>query len=77
MRLDKNTPVGITLKETLLPVINKIGRPKITWLKTVVGDLFEGGIIVNVRNPEEAINTLINITRDRKKWSKVVGTLMQ
>ena len=33
------------------------GRPKFTWLKTVFDDLFGDSIIVNVRNPEDAINT--------------------
>ena len=77
MRLDTNTPVRIALKEALLPVVNKRGRPKFTWLKTVFDDLFGGGIIVNVRKPEDAINNLTNITRDRKEWRKVIKTLMQ
>ena len=58
MRLDTNTPVRIALKEALLPVVNKRGRPKFTWLKTVFDDLFGGGIIVNTLESQKMSSTL-------------------
>ena len=77
MRLDILTPVRIALKEALTPVQNKRGRPKNTWLKTVINDLTEGGIVIRLNKPEEILETLINITKDRKLWKRKIGTLMQ
>ena len=77
MRLDILTPVRIALKEALTPVQNKRGRPKNTWLKTVINDLSEGGIVFRLNKPEEILETLTNITRDRNLWKRKIETLVQ
>ena len=77
MRLNANTPVRIALNEALSLTQTKRGHPKHTWLKTISDDMNSGGIVINTKRPEETIQTLISITKDRKKWRNVVKTLMQ
>ena len=77
MRLNDNTPVRIALKEALTPAGKKRGRPKLTWLKTIVEDLKLGGIVLNLKRPESVLEILTNITEDRKKWVDTIKGLMQ
>ena len=77
MRLNEETPVRIALKKAIDTTGAKVGRPKHTWLRTVINDLNSGGININLRNPEQTLQTLLRITQDRKTWRKTIGTLMQ
>ena len=77
MRLDDNTPVRIALKEALTPTETKKGRPKMTWIKTIADDLNRRSIVINIKRPEETLQTLLRITEDRQKWKEETGTLMQ
>ena len=77
MRRNENTPVRIALKEALKPTRGKRGRPAITWLKTIANDLKDSDYAIDLKNPEETLQTLISVTQDRKKWREVVRTLMQ
>ena len=77
MRLDDHTPVRIALKEALTPTETKRGRPKMTWIKTIADDLNRKGIVINIKRPEETLQTLLLVAEDRQKWKEVTGTLMQ
>ena len=77
MRRNENTPIRIALKKALNPTEGKRGRPKITWLKTVTNDLKVSAYVINIKNPQETLQTLISITEDRNKWRDIVRTLMQ
>ena len=77
MRLEENTPVRIALKEAMTPVTGKRGRPNHTWIKTICDDLKNGDIMINNKNSDEAIKTLICITEDRNKWKDLTKKLMQ
>ena len=68
MRRNENTPVRIALKEALKPTKGKRGRPSITWLKTIANDLKDSDFAINIKHPQETLQTLISITKDRKKW---------
>ena len=46
--------------------------------KTIADDLNGGGIVIDIKKPDETLQTLTSIiTRDRKKWKNVMTTLMQ
>ena len=77
MRRDENTPVRIALKEALQPTEGKKGRPKNTWLKTIVNDLKGSEHQIDIKKSEQTLQTLISITKDRNKWRKFIGTLIQ
>ena len=66
MRLDVDTPVQISLREALNPVGNKVGRPKLTWLKTIAEDLKTGGFELNLNRPERFLAVLTNLIEDQK-----------
>ena len=72
MRLDDNTPVRIHRSQ-----LKYRGRPKMTWMKTIADDLNRRGIVINIKRPEETLQTLLRITEDRQKWKEVTGPLMQ
>ena len=61
MRLDNNTPVHIALKEALTPTETKRGSPKMLWIKTIADDLNRRGIVINIKCPEETLQTLLRI----------------
>ena len=77
MRLDDNTPVRKALEEALKPAGKKRGRPKVTWLNTIIKDLSKGNIIIDINKSEETIETLTKITEDRKKWKEIIKLLIQ
>lgn len=76
MRLPQDTPARLALDEHLRPTHNKRGRPKTTWIKTIKNDLMNI-INLNLDDRKETINTLENITKDRKNWKKVIKALIQ
>ena len=58
MRLHKETPVRIALKEVSTQITNGKGRPKRTWLKTIVNDLAQGEVVVRLDNADKAIQNV-------------------
>ena len=73
MRLPGDTPTRrLSLKEHLRPDKNKKGRPKTTWLKTIIVDL-----VTDPKNRDETFIKLEEITHDRKEWDSIVQTLVQ
>ena len=77
MRLDETTPVRIALEEAIKPTVNKRGRPKVTWLKTIYEDLRLGGVELKLNSTESTIEVLKDITKDRKLWKHFIKGLMQ
>ena len=77
MRRHDQTPVQIALKEALRPAEGKVGRPKITWLRTIANDLKDSTHAINIKHQQETLTTLTSITQDRQNWRRVVGTLMR
>ena len=75
MRLPQDTPARLALDEHLRPTHNKRGRPKTTWIRTIKNDL--NIINLNLDDRKETINTLENITKDRKNWKKMIKALIQ
>ena len=77
MRRHEETPVQLALKEALRPAEGKVGRPKITWLRTIANDLKDSAYVIDIKNQQETLTTLTSITKDRQNWRKIVGTLMR
>ena len=70
MRMDKQTPVRKALEEALRPAKKSRGKPATTWMKVIEKDL--NPIIqinLNTHTPEQIIQTLESVTKDRKQWA--------
>ena len=78
MRLKEETPARKALFEALKIEKRKVGRPPTTWLKLIEKDLEAVNIRLNTNhaNPEEIIDILVELTEDRKKWSKMIRDIM-
>ena len=75
MRLDRHTPVGLALFETVQRGRRKRGRPRLTWMMLIEKDLELGDIKLDLkdkRTPEEKITVLEGLTEDRSKWRIIV-----
>ena len=77
MRLDERTPVRLARQESLTEVRRKIGRPGLTWMKLAEKDLRSVEYLkLNDSTPEEIITKLVDLTKDRAKWNKIVRDIM-
>ena len=76
MRLHSDTPVRKALHICLQPSKNKIGRPTVTWLRTIKRDLEKCNVIIKLNNPYTE-TTLENLASDRLKWNELKKMLMQ
>ena len=77
MRLPANTPARMALNEHLRHNKGKKGRPKSTWMRTIKKDLEVADIFIDINDKSQTINTLEEITKDRRKWSECIKVLMQ
>ena len=78
MRLDEETPVRRSLREALTDVKRKVGRPCLTWIKVIEKDLakIDIDLDVNGSTPDELLQKLVDLTKDRKKWRETVRDIM-
>ena len=78
MRLDEGTPVRRSLREALTDVRRKVGRPCLTWMKVIEKDLAKINIDLDVNGstPDELLEKLVDLTKDRKKWRETVRDIM-
>ena len=78
MRLEEETPVRRSLRESLTDVRRKVGRPCLTWIKLIEKDLamINIDLDVNGSSPDELLEKLVNLTADRKKWRETVRDIM-
>ena len=78
MRLDEGTPVRRSLREALTDVRRKVGRPCLTWIKVIEKDLAKINIDLDVNGstPDELLEKLVDLTKDRKKWRDTVRDIM-
>ena len=77
MRLPPDTPARQSLRHFVKPVKHPIGRPKTTWLSTVVNHLKEHSSIQIDQNLDTALQQLEIMCSDRKLWTEAVcGTML-
>ena len=76
MRLHSDTPVRKALHICLQTSKNKVGRPTVTWLRTIKKDLEKCNVIINLNNPSTE-TILENLASDRMKWNELKKMLMQ
>ena len=62
MRLNAETPVRKLLNEALSITKKNKGRPKTTWLNTIMKDLLKDNIDVRKTSAIETITILTNLT---------------
>ena len=74
MRLPSDTPARQSIKEGLTKCKRPKGRPPTNWLGVIKNDLKEHMNLTlnNKDTPENQINTLCNITRNRSEWRRRV-----
>ena len=77
MRLNAETPVRKSSNEALSITKKNKGRPKTTWLNTIMKDLLKDNIDIRKTSVIETITILTNLTSDRKLWRNRVCKLMQ
>ena len=67
-RMDESTPAKQALIETIKQnTIRKQGKPKLTWLQTVINDLKELGIIPNID-----FKNIFELANDRDRWRSTI-----
>ncbi len=77
MRLDPETPARNALNELLENNSKKPpGRPPTTWIQIIKQDLALGDIHINIKNKEQTLKILVNLTSNRKIWRAVISRLM-
>jgi len=78
MRLEEKTPVRQSLRETLTDAKKKIGRPCLTWMKVIEKDLamVNVNLDLNKSTPDIILEKLVNLTKDRENWRKIVSYIM-
>ena len=78
MRLEEKTPVRQSLRETLTDAKEKIGRPCLTWMKVIEKDLamVNVNLDLNKSTPDIILEKLVNLTKDRENWRKIVRDIM-
>ena len=69
-RLADETPAKQSLKESLKPQRNKIGRPKLTWMKQIKNDLENRGLIA-----DNDFDNVLTLAQDRDSWRTNFGSL--
>ena len=47
-----------------------------TWMKMIMKDLTEMGILIDTKKPMETLNTLIEKASDREVWSEMTRDVM-
>ena len=77
MRMNPNTPAREALEVALTPAKRPVGRPILTWLDTIKKDLEKCDIFLNLNNKHTTLDTLINLTKNRKMWKEKIKELMQ
>ena len=75
-RLPPDTPVRQSLHNFMEPVKRPIGRPKTTWLMTVVNDLKENSSIQIHQNLDTALQQLEIMCSNRKLGTETVCSTM-
>ena len=77
LRLDKNTPARIALKEACRTVKRKSG-PKSTWINLIKSDLKNSHLNLNANetNNETFLEELEIICKDRNKWRDEIRSMM-
>ena len=71
-----DTPARQSLRHFVKPVKCPIGRPKTTWLSTVVNDLKEHSSIQIYQNLDTVLQQLEIMCFDRKFWTETVCSTM-
>ena len=67
-RMDESTPAKQALIETIKQnTIRKQGKPKLTWLQTVINDLKELGIIPNID-----FKNIFELANDSDRWRSTI-----
>ena len=77
MRLPEDSPAYKSLVNFLQPCQKPVGRCTTTWMSIIKKDLQSANIHLNLLNPVETINTLKQITVDRKLWKNTIKVLMR
>ncbi len=75
-RLHPETPARKALEESLQPVKLKRGRPAMSWIRQVTEDLKRANINIDLKNPGETLQTLLDLTENRKLWQSICGSAM-
>ena len=76
LRLAPETPVQTALQANTIPDKKQRGRPKNTWIRTVLNDLKPELKIVKLELTEHLLNTLKELAADREVWRDIVKRSM-
>jgi len=68
-RLGEDTPARQALREVLKNQRNKIGRPKLTWIRQIRNDLENRGVIAN-----DDFGNVIELAQERDYWRNHFGS---
>ena len=76
LRLPKTTPARKALQKFVEPAKKPVGRPKTTWLSTILSDIKKYSSINLVNDDVVNLDILEKLCSDRKVWKKTVGSIM-
>ena len=77
LRLDKDTPARLALKEACKVVKkNTGGRSKTTWIQVIKNDIRNSELPVNLVDDESFFNELEEICKDRIRWKHEIKYMM-
>ena len=76
LRLHPDTPARRALEEYLRLTKKPQGRPKLTWISLIKQDLRTARIELNLKEPQETLDTLCGLARDRNAWRDLVRRAM-
>ena len=76
LRIPTDTPAQQALKCFIKPPTRSIGRPKTTWLDTVIKNIRDFSDINLTQDLPTNIDRLKFVCSDRKAWHKTVGSIM-
>ena len=76
MRLPPGTPAKQSLSHFIEPTKRPIGRPKTTWLSTIMNDLKEHSNLQIHNKLSTTLQELENVCSDRKNWTRLINSIM-
>ena len=73
LRLDERTPARQALNKYFVEVVRPVGRPKLTWVRSVFNDVKTySDLEINFGSEFLMFRDLVTICADRIKWRKIV-----
>ena len=76
LRLPADVPAQKAIQEFIKPASRPVGRPKTTWIDTVIKNIKDNSNIQLTHLHTSNIDTLKVLYSDRKAWRKAVDSIM-